>query len=129
MDRFIGFGRDVVNGRLEAGAFTFAASPAYYAIFAIAPLLLMLSYDWKPSGLVVRLSAPTDPHRRLTRSTIRGASRAIKQMLDAAGTAQSEGWSAGTFCVVAQLSARRLSPRQIISFVRPSTATLGRKYV
>jgi uncharacterized BrkB/YihY/UPF0761 family membrane protein len=33
------FGKDVVNGWLEAEAFTLAASLAYYAIFSIAPLL------------------------------------------------------------------------------------------
>ena len=41
MDRLIRFGKDVVNGWLGAEAFTLAASLAYYAIFAIAPLLLI----------------------------------------------------------------------------------------
>jgi uncharacterized BrkB/YihY/UPF0761 family membrane protein len=41
MDRLIRFSKDVVNGWLEAGAFTLAASLAYYAIFSIAPLLLI----------------------------------------------------------------------------------------
>ena len=41
MERLIQFGRDVVNGWLEAEAFTRAASLAYYAIFSIAPLLLI----------------------------------------------------------------------------------------
>src|ERR1043166_6882531 len=41
MDRLIRFGTDVVNGWLEAGAFTLAAALAYYAIFSIAPLLLI----------------------------------------------------------------------------------------
>jgi membrane protein len=41
MDRLVRFGKDVVNGWLEADAFTLAASLAYYAIFSIAPLLLI----------------------------------------------------------------------------------------
>ena len=41
MDRINRFGRDVLNGWLDAGAFTLAASLAYYAIFSIAPLLLI----------------------------------------------------------------------------------------
>ena len=41
MDRLIRFGNDVVNGWLDAGAFTLAAALAYYAIFSIAPLLLI----------------------------------------------------------------------------------------
>ena len=41
MNRLVGFGRDVLNGWLNAEAFTLAAALAYYAIFAIAPLLLI----------------------------------------------------------------------------------------
>jgi uncharacterized BrkB/YihY/UPF0761 family membrane protein len=41
VDRLIRFGKDVVNGWLDAGAITLAASLAHYAIFSIAPLLLI----------------------------------------------------------------------------------------
>ena len=41
MNRLVGFGKDVLNGWLNAEAFTLAAALAYYAIFAIAPLLLI----------------------------------------------------------------------------------------
>jgi uncharacterized BrkB/YihY/UPF0761 family membrane protein len=41
MSRLLNFAKDVVNGWVEADAFTLAASLAYYAIFAIAPLLLI----------------------------------------------------------------------------------------
>jgi membrane protein len=44
MSRFIRFGKDVVNGWLAADAFTLAAALAYYAIFAIAPVLLISIY-------------------------------------------------------------------------------------
>jgi uncharacterized BrkB/YihY/UPF0761 family membrane protein len=44
MDRLIRFGKDVVIGWLDAGAFTLAASLAYYAIFSIAPLVLRHSH-------------------------------------------------------------------------------------
>ena len=36
MDRITRFSKDVLNGWLEAGAFTLAAALAYYAIFSIA---------------------------------------------------------------------------------------------
>ena len=41
MDKILRFSKDVVNGWLNAEAFTLAASLAYYAIVAIAPLLLI----------------------------------------------------------------------------------------
>ena len=44
MDRLVRFGKDVLNGWLNAEAFTLAAALAYYAIFAIAPLLLISIY-------------------------------------------------------------------------------------
>ena len=44
MDQLIRFGKDVVNGWLDAGAFTLAASLAYYAIFSIALLVLRHSH-------------------------------------------------------------------------------------
>ena len=44
MNRLVAFGKDVLNGWLNAEAFTLAAALAYYAIFAIAPLLLISIY-------------------------------------------------------------------------------------
>ena len=41
MSRIWRFARNVVNGWLEADAFSLAATLAYYAIFSIAPLLLL----------------------------------------------------------------------------------------
>jgi membrane protein len=91
MDRLIHFGRDVVNGWLEAEAFTRAASLAYYAIFSIAPLLLIsihiaslfLDRNTAVRGLTEELSGVIGPT----------GSDAVKQMLEAAGTARPEGWA------------------------------------
>ena len=91
MERLILFGRDVVNGWLEAEAFTRAASLAYYAIFSIAPLLLIsihiaslfLDRNTAVRGLTEELSGVIGPT----------GSDAVKQMLDAAGTARPEGWA------------------------------------
>ena len=44
MQRLVRFAKDVVDGWLDAEAFTLAAALAYYAIFAIAPLLLISIY-------------------------------------------------------------------------------------
>jgi uncharacterized BrkB/YihY/UPF0761 family membrane protein len=40
----INFSKEVMDGWLEADAFTLAASRAYYAILSIAPLLLINPY-------------------------------------------------------------------------------------
>jgi membrane protein len=91
MDRLIRFGKDVVNGWLEAEAFTLAASLAYYAIFSIAPLLLIsihiaslfLDRTAVVEGLTSELTGVIGP----------SGSGAITQMLEAAGTGQPEGWT------------------------------------
>src|SRR6478672_4834446 len=91
MDRLIRFGKDVVNGWLDAGAFTLAAALAYYAIFSIAPLVLIsihlaslfLDRSAAVEGLTKELGGLIGPT----------GSDAIKQMLDAAGTAQPQGWT------------------------------------
>ena len=91
MDRITHFGRDVLNGWLDAGAFTLAASLAYYAIFSIAPLLLISIHI---ASLFLDRSAAVEG---LTNELIEvigpAGSEAIRQMLDAAGTAQPQGWS------------------------------------
>ena len=91
MDSIIRFGKDVVNGWLNAEAFTLAASLAYYAIFAIAPLLLITIHI---ASFFIDRAAVTES---LT-SEISGVigpfgSGAINDMLNAAGTAQPEGWA------------------------------------
>jgi len=90
MDRVVRFGKDVLTGWLNAEAFTLAAALAYYAIFAIAPLILIsihiasLFFDRTSAiGVTNELSSVVGP----------AGSDAIKQMLDAAGTAQPEGWA------------------------------------
>ncbi len=91
MDRITRFGKDVLNGWLEAGAFTLAAALAYYAIFSIAPLLLISIYL---ASLFLDRSAAVEG---LTNEMIGvigpSGSDAIKEMLDAAGTAQPQGWA------------------------------------
>ena len=85
------FARNVVNGWLEAYAFSLAATLAYYAIFSIAPLLLLSIVI---ASFVVDRTAAVE---RLTGELISligpTGSDAIKQMLDAAGTAQTESWA------------------------------------
>jgi membrane protein len=91
MHRLIRFGKDVVNGWLEADAFALAASLAYYAIFSIAPLLLItihiasLFFDRTATveGLTHELTSVIGP----------SGSDAIKQMLEAAGTGSPKGWT------------------------------------
>jgi membrane protein len=91
MQRVVRFAKDVVNGWLNAEAFTLAAALAYYAIFAIAPLLLIsihiasLFFDRTAAieGLTRELSGVVGPT----------GSDAIRQMLEAAGTARPEGWA------------------------------------
>lgn len=91
MDRLIRFGKDVVNGWLNAEAFTLAASLAYYAIFSIAPLLLISIH--LASLFFDRTSAVEGLTNEFTGVIGPGGSDAIKQMLDAAGTAQPQGWA------------------------------------
>jgi hypothetical protein len=79
MDRLIRFGKDVVNGWLDAGAFSLAASLAYYAIFSIAPLILIFNNYQKrgpPPGVLRRSLKP-----------IQGtASHLLRSMFGRAGT-------------------------------------------
>jgi membrane protein len=91
MDRLIRFGKDVVNGWLDAGAFTLAASLAYYAIFSIAPLLLISIH--LASLFLDRSAAVEGLTKELVGLIGPAGSDAIKQMLDAAGTAQPHGWA------------------------------------
>jgi quinol monooxygenase YgiN len=90
MDRLIRFGKDVVNGWLDAGAFTLAASLAYYAIFSIAPLLLISIH--LASLFLDRTAAVEGLTKELIGVIGPVGSDAIKQMLNAAGTAQPQGW-------------------------------------
>ena len=98
MSRIWRFAKNVVNGWLEADAFSLAATLAYYAIFSIAPLLLLSILI---ASLVVDRTAAVE---RLTGELISligpTGSDAIKQMLDAAGTAQTESWSGITGLLV-----------------------------
>ena len=89
MDRITHFGRDVLTGWLDAGAFTLAASLAYYAIFSIAPLISIHI----ASLFLDRSAAVEDLTNELIQVIGPAGSEAIRQMLDAAGTAQPEGWS------------------------------------
>ena len=87
MDRLIRFGKDVVNGWLDAGAFTLAASLAYYAIFSIAPLVLISIH--LASLFLDRSAAVEGLTKELVGLIGPTGSDAIKQMLDAAGTARA----------------------------------------
>jgi membrane protein len=91
MDRITRFGKDVVNGWLEAEAFSLAASLAYYAIFSIAPLLLITIHI--SSLFLDRSAVVKDLTQELTSVIGPAGSDAIKQMLEAAGTGQPEGWT------------------------------------
>ncbi len=91
MDQLIRFGKDVVNGWLDAGAFTLAAALAYYAIFSIAPLLLISIH--LASLFVDRSAAVEGLTKELVGLIGPTGSDAIKQMLSAAGTAQPQGWA------------------------------------
>ena len=90
MNRLVRFGKEVINGWLSAEAFTLAAALAYYAIFAIAPLLLIsiyvASFFLDRTAAVQRL---TDEFAGVVGSA---GSDAIKGMLDAADAAQPQGW-------------------------------------
>jgi membrane protein len=91
MSRLIQFGKDVVKGWLEADAFTLAAALAYYAIFAIAPLLLIAIY--LASLFFDRAAAVEGLTQELIGVIGPAGSDAIKQMLDAAGNAEPKGWA------------------------------------
>ena len=91
MRRAFRFASDVISGWLDAGAFTLAASLAYYAVFSIAPLLLLSIH--LASFFLDRSSAVEGVTSELIGIVGPTGSDAIKQMLDAAGTAQPEGWS------------------------------------
>ena len=85
------FASDVISGWLGAGAFTLAAALAYYAVFSIAPLLLLSIHI--ASLFLDRSSAVESITGELIGIVGPTGSDAIKQMLEAAGTAQPEGWS------------------------------------
>jgi membrane protein len=91
MSWILRFAKSVLKGWLEADAFSLAAALAYYAIFSIAPLLLLSIHI--ASLFIDRTAAVdslTDEFVNLIGPT---GSDAIRQMLDAAGTAQTESWS------------------------------------
>jgi membrane protein len=91
MSRLWRFAKEVVDGWLQADAFSLAATLAYYAIFSIAPLLLLsiqlAALFLDRTAAVERLSA------ELIGVIGPTGSDAIRQMLNAAGTAQTESWS------------------------------------
>jgi membrane protein len=91
MDKIVRFTKNVINGWLEAGAFTLAAALAYYAIFSIAPLLLISIY--LASLFLDRTAAVEGLTNEMIGVIGPSGSDAIKEMLDAAGTAQPEGWA------------------------------------
>jgi membrane protein len=91
MDKILRFSKDVVNGWLNAEAFTLAASLAYYAIFAIAPLLLITIQI--ASFFLDRTAVTESLTSELAGVIGPSGSGAIKDMLNAAGTEQPEGWA------------------------------------
>ena len=91
MDKILRFSKDVVNGWLNAEAFTLAASLAYYAIFAIAPLLLITIHI--ASFFLDRMAVTESLTSEIAGVIGPSGSGAIKDMLNAAGTAQPEGWA------------------------------------
>ena len=90
MQRLVHLAKDVVDGWLDAEAFTLAAALAYYAIFAIAPLLLISIYG---ASLFFDRTAAIDGLTRELAGIVGTGSDAIRQMLDAAGTSRPEGWA------------------------------------
>ena len=88
MFRFL---RNVLDRWLEVDAFGLAAALAYYAIFSIAPLLLLSIH--LASLFLDRTTAVEALTNELISVIGPAGSDAIKQMLDAAGTAQPEGWA------------------------------------
>src|SRR5262245_7965259 len=91
MNRLVRFGKNVLDGWLNAEAFTLAAALAYYAIFAIAPLLLISIYV--ASFFLDRDSAVQELTNELGGVVGSAGSDAIKGMLDAADTGQLQGWA------------------------------------
>jgi len=91
MNRIIGFSKDVLDGWLNAEAFTLAAALAYYAIFAIAPLLLISIYV--ASLFLDRTAAVQELTNEFTGVVGSAGSDAIKGMLDAANATQPQGWA------------------------------------
>ena len=91
MDRIIRFGKDVIDGWLNAGALTLAASLSYYAIFSIAPLLLITIHI--ASLFVDRNVASESLTGELTGVIGSSGSEAIKDMLSVADSARPEGWA------------------------------------
>ena len=91
MNRLVGFVKEVINGWLNAEAFTLAAALAYYAIFAIAPLLLISIYV--ASLFLDRTAAVEELTNEFTGVVGSTGSDAIKGMLDAADAAQPQGWA------------------------------------
>jgi membrane protein len=91
MNRLVGFGKDVLNGWLNAEAFTLAAALAYYAIFAIAPLLLISIYV--ASLFLDRTAAVQELTNEFTGVVGSVGSDAIKGMLDADNATQPQGWA------------------------------------
>lgn len=85
MDRILRFSKDVVNGWLNAEAFTLAASLAYYAIFAIAPLLLITIHI---ASFFLDRAAVTESLTSEISGVIGPSGSGA-----AAGTAQPEGWA------------------------------------
>jgi membrane protein len=92
MDRIVRFGKDVVNGWLNAEAFTLAASLAYYAIFAIAPFILITIHI--ASFFLDRTEVTESLTKEMSDVIGPSGSGAIEDMLNAAGDAQPEGWAA-----------------------------------
>jgi len=91
MNRLVAFGKDVLNGWLNAEAFTLAAALAYYAIFAIAPLLLISIYV--ASLFLDRTAAVQELTNEFTGVVGSAGSDAIKGMLDAPNAKQPQGWA------------------------------------
>ena len=91
MDSITRFFKDVVNGWLNAEAFTLAASLAYYAIFAIAPLLLITIHI--ASFFLDRAAVTESVTSEIAGVIGPSGSSAIKDMLNAAGTGQPKGWA------------------------------------
>jgi membrane protein len=91
MSRVLPFARNVLDGWLEADAFSLAATLAYYAIFSIAPLRLLAIHI--ASLFVERTAAVESLTNELISLIGPTGSDAIRQMLEAAGTGQTESWS------------------------------------
>jgi membrane protein len=90
MSRISRLFKDVLSGWLEADAFSLAAALAYYAIFSIAPLLLLSIH--LASFFLDRAAAVEGLTNELINVIGPTGSDAIRQMLDAAATAQPQGW-------------------------------------